>query len=155
MIKRLLIAALALVTLQSESAAQDVQPGARVRVTTSIPAREVQTGTFQARTDTELVLNAKSVPVSVPLASITQLELSSGRKPSVVGGVVGLMLGVAAGAAVACDANRDSYGVFCGGQSDTKIAVGATIGGLAGASLGAFLFRRERWSPIELGRLSR
>ncbi len=66
-------------------------------------------------------------------------------------GIVGGVLGAAAGGfALGCLANRDSYGVLCGGQNDTKLAIGAVTGGLAGAALGALLGRRERWRPAAL-----
>jgi LytS/YehU family sensor histidine kinase len=66
--------------------------------------------------------------------------------------VVGLLLGAAAGGVIACTANRDAYGVFCGGQDDTKLVIGAAIGGAAGATLGALLFRRERWTAVDVPR---
>jgi hypothetical protein len=83
------------------------------------------------------------------LADITKLELSSGQKPSIAGGVVGYLLGAAAGGAVGCMANRDDYGVFCGGHDDTKVIIGAALGGAAGAALGALLFRQERWAVVD------
>jgi hypothetical protein len=77
-------------------------------------------------------------PVSVPMA-----QERARRRPSVVGGVVGFVLGAAAGGLVGCAANRDSYGVFCAGQNDTKVFVGAAIGGIAGATAGALIFARR------------
>ncbi|MGE0553861.1 MAG: hypothetical protein AB7R55_10575 [Gemmatimonadales bacterium] len=46
-------------------------------------------------------------------------------------------------------ANRDSYGVYCAGQSDTKVVLGAALGGAAGAAVGALVFKRRRWRPID------
>jgi membrane associated rhomboid family serine protease len=66
----------------------------------------------------------------------------------VVGGVVGFLAGAVLGGVIGCAANRDSYGVFCGGQDDTKVFVGAALGGVAGGAVGALLFRRERWTVI-------
>ncbi|HET8625072.1 MAG TPA: hypothetical protein VFM14_16030 [Gemmatimonadales bacterium] len=128
--------------------AQDTRlaPGARVRVTTAGGAIPMRTGSLQSLTDTTLVLSSGS---SIPLASITRLELSRGRKPNIAAGVVGFLLGGAAGGVLACTANRDDYGVFCGGQDDTKLIVGAALGGAAGAVLGALLFRRERWTAVD------
>ena len=90
--------------------------------------------------------------LALRLAEISRVEVSRGRKSGIVGGVVGLLLGAAAGGVLACTANRDDYGVFCGGQDDTKLVIGAAIGGAAGAALGALLFRRERWTPVAIPR---
>jgi hypothetical protein len=65
------------------------------------------------------------------------------RRLSVAGGIGGFVVGAVAGALVACHFNRDDYDVFCAGQNDTKVAVGAVIGGATGAALGAYLFRRR------------
>jgi hypothetical protein len=70
--------------------------------------------------------------------------LQRGRRLSVAGGIVGGVVGAAAGVALACLANRDSYGVYCGGQNDTKLLVGGVIGAGVGGWLGARLFARDR-----------
>ena len=64
------------------------------------------------------------------------------------GGVVGALLGAGAGFALGCLANQDDYGVFCGGQDDTKVIVGMTLGGILGATAGALLFKQEQWIPL-------
>ena len=58
--------------------------------------------------------------------------------------MVGAVAGAAIGAALGCLANRDDYGVFCGGQSDTKAVIGAVVGAGAGAWIGAVLPGRIR-----------
>ncbi|HEX9893496.1 MAG TPA: hypothetical protein VGA78_06210 [Gemmatimonadales bacterium] len=137
--------------------AQDTEPltpRTRLRVTlASTPAR-VQIGSYQALTDTTLLLSAgSSRSLTIPLSSISRLEWSRGRRPGVLGGVLGLILGAGVGGVVACSLNRDDYGVFCGGQDDTKVVVGAALGGAAGTVIGALLFRRERWNQLDLVRL--
>ena len=127
-----------------------LREGSRLRVTpvsVSTPAQIVQ---FQAFNDSALVVSSGASSRMIPLRDIGRLEQSAGRKPNLATGAVGLLLGVAIGGAVACANNRDSYGVFCAGQNDTKIAVGAVIGGVTGGLLGAYLFRRERWTPVDL-----
>lgn len=79
-----------------------------------------------------------------PAWDVDQQEASGGTRLSVLGGVGGFVLGAAVGGALGCAANRDDYGVFCGGQDDTKVYVGAAIGAVAGAALGAYLFRGNR-----------
>ena len=129
--------------------APTLEPGARVRVTTTSPTGPVRIARFEAFTDSTLVVSVNASPSAIPLSVIQKLE-SSRRAPSVLGGAIGLVLGTALGGAAGCAANRDSYGVFCGGQSDAKVVAGAAIGGIAGAALGAFVFRRDRWSPVAL-----
>jgi hypothetical protein len=155
-IRRIWLIVLALCWPALSIGAQDsiaAHPGSRLRVTTGERTPQIETGTYHAITDTTLVLWRSGAERSFPLARIGRLEISRGRKPNVAGGVVGFLLGAAAGGVVACTANRDSYGVFCGGQNDTKLIVGAALGGAAGAAIGALLFRRERWSVVELDRL--
>lgn len=66
------------------------------------------------------------------------------RDASVTGGVIGAVIGAAVGTALACFANRDSYGVYCAGQSDTKLVIGAVIGGGIGGYIGAVVIGRRR-----------
>jgi hypothetical protein len=54
------------------------------------------------------------------------------------------VLGAAVGGALACFANRDDYGVYCGGQNDTVVVIGAVIGAGVGGWIGAVLPRRWR-----------
>lgn len=134
-------------------AAPELGPGTRLRATVGGPAPRVEVGRFARLTDTTLVLARGGRSRPIPLSDIARLEWSAGRRPGILGGVVGLVVGAAVGGAVGCAVNRDSYGVYCGGQDDTKVAVGAVIGGLAGGAAGALLTRRERWRPVELDRL--
>ena len=129
--------------------ADTLDPGDRIRVSVVTPTPRLYIGTYQARTDSTLQLQSGGSPLTIPMTTVTRLEQSRGRKLSVAGGVLGFLVGGAGGAALGCLANRDDYGVFCGGQSDTKVVVGAALGGAAGAALGAIVFRRERWSPVE------
>ncbi|HEU0079986.1 MAG TPA: hypothetical protein VFQ76_20230 [Longimicrobiaceae bacterium] len=144
---------LALFCLASGVSAQERMPldtGARVRVTVTGPAPLVRTGTLLALSDTTLHLRSGSLPVAIPLATVVRLDRSRGRALGRTGGVVGFLLGGAAGGIAGCLANRDAYGVFCGGQSDATVFAGAALGGAAGAALGAVLPGRERWSRLDL-----
>ena len=80
-------------------------------------------------------------------------QLAQNIKPNVAAGIVGFLLGGAAGGLLACTANRDDYGVFCAGQDDSKLIVGAVLGAAVGAAVGALVFRRERWRTIRLDQL--
>jgi hypothetical protein len=144
-------------TQQAEPAQQPdpLDPGDRIRVTVVTPTPRLYIGSYQGRTDSTLQLRSGGSPLAIALTTVRRLEQSRGRKLSVAGGVLGFLVGGAGGAALGCLANRDDYGVFCGGQSDTKVAVGAALGGAAGAALGAILFRRERWRPVDAAMLVR
>jgi hypothetical protein len=143
-----------LVSFADAQTASSLEPGARVRVTMTGPTASVRIARFEAFTDSTLVVSANASSDIIPLSVVQRLE-SSRRAPNVLAGAIGLLVGGALGGVAGCAANRDSYGVFCGGQSDTKVAAGAAVGGIAGAALGAFLFRRERWSAVDLPRGSR
>ena len=129
--------------------ADTLDPGDRIRVSVVTPTPRLYIGTYQARTDSTLELRSGGSSLTISMRTVTRLEQSRGQKLSVGGGVIGFLVGGAGGAALGCLANRDDYGVFCGGQSDTKVVVGAALGGAAGAALGAILFRRERWRSVE------
>lgn len=121
----------------------------RVRVTIG-DSRTV--GTWHSVTDTNLVLSTPSGLLSFSARNITRLEQSLGRRPNVVAGVIGAVLGAGIGGVVGCAANADSYGVFCGGQDDTKVVVGASAGAVLGGLAGALLFKREQWQDFEVFR---
>jgi hypothetical protein len=142
----------ALPTLQAQEAAP-LRPGTRIRITVVRPSPRLQIGTYQALTDSTLQLQTGPSSFAISLGAVGRVEQSRGRKLSVLGGVLGFVVGGAGGGVVGCLANRDDYGVFCGGQSDTKVVLGAALGGVAGAALGAVLFGRERWNPVELAPL--
>lgn len=150
---RPLLALIVLCLAAWTAAAQEgppLTPGARIRVTLLSPGPRTQIGNLQALSDTTLHLLTGSLSVPIPRANIDHLEVSRGRKLSIPGALAGLVLGAAAGGAVGCLANQDDYGVFCGGQSDTKVTLGVFFGSAAGAALGGLLFRRERWTRLDL-----
>jgi hypothetical protein len=140
-------------TMPREASAQAApfSSTSRIRVTLDSPATLL--GTFQSLDDSLLILSTRAAPLTIPLRSITRLEWSDRRKPNWLTGALGLVLGVGLGGVAGCAVNNDSYGVFCGGQDDTKVVAGAAIGGTLGAAAGALLFRREHWQPADLARL--
>jgi hypothetical protein len=130
-------------------AAAPLQAGARVRVAVHGPDPRWRVGTLGAVADTVLVLRTSRGSLTIPARDVVRLQASRGTGPSVLGGVVGVLLGGAAGGAGGCLANRDDYGVFCGGQRDTRVVLGAVLGGAAGAVVGAVALRRERWQAAD------
>ena len=139
---------LGLVSTASAQTAPPLNPGTRIRVT--VRPSTTQVARFASLTGTELLVTAADSTRAIPLATIERLEASQGRSPGVVAGVVGAIAFAGIGGVAACAANRDSYGVFCAGQDDTKIVIGAVLGGLVGGTLGALLFRRDRWVTVDL-----
>jgi hypothetical protein len=79
-----------------------------------------------------------------PFHAAGMVELRQDRELSITGGIVGALLGAAVGGALACLANRDSYGAYCAGQNDTVLVIGVVIGAGVGGWIGAVLPRRWR-----------
>jgi hypothetical protein len=127
-----------------------VERGARVRVWTFEPGARPRTGEFERWDGSTLVIYDGEEAVSYAFEDVDILELSGGRAFNTTGAVIGGILGTAAGGALGCAANRDSYGVYCGGQSDTKVFVGAALGAVVGVALGGLVFGGERWVPVPL-----
>lgn len=138
--------------LASPLQAQDtvLRPGDRIRIGLATGGQRV--GVFQAVQDADLAFRVGGSPEVAPLSSIRLLEVSRGRRPGILTGVLGGILGAGVGGVLGCLANKDDYGVFCAGQDDTRVVIGAAAGGLVGAALGAWLGRRDRWEPIPLPR---
>ena len=123
--------------------------GTRVRVTTTTePTTRI--GRFRGQDAAAITLQVDTSSYRIPRETISRIEQSMGRKPNVTTGIIGVLLGAGIGGALGCLANKDDYGVYCGGQDDTKVIVGAVLGGLAGAATGALLFKRERWSTVRM-----
>ena len=149
----LVLALAACLALPADARAQDgpvLQRGARVRVWTFEPTAAPRTGEFERWDGSSLLIYEGERAVTFPFDDIDIVEVSGGRSYSTVGIIVGGVLGAAVGGALGCAANRDDYGVYCGGQSDTKVFVGAALGAAAGAALGALVTRAERWVPVPL-----
>ena len=80
----------------------------------------------------------------VPFQAAGMVELRDNDELSITGGIVGALLGAAVGGALACLANRDSYGLPCFGDNDTVMVFGVVIGAGVGGWIGAVLPRRWR-----------
>ncbi len=135
-------------------------PGTRIRVTALGAGANKLVGTFVgARTDTLLVRTRPGwTPQGIPLASVTRLDASRGRKSKAETGAIigGLLLGgtVLIGIAMTPSCPPDK---FCPGPSAadaalilTPIAVGV------GAGIGAFIgsaIHGDRWEEVPLNRL--
>jgi len=167
MLLALVVAGWPILPLSAQDTLQ-VTRGTRLRVTAESSLVQLPAGTYRALDDTTLVLStglfreltgtalvlvSGSSTLRFPLASVAEVEGSRGRRRSVPGGVIGFVLGGATGTALACLADRDSYGGPCLGDSDATLLLGAALGGTAGALLGSVLFGREEWRIIDLSHL--
>lgn len=137
--------------------AQDtpLMQGARVRVTPVTPPGDARVGMYQGLGGDGLRVALDSRTTTFPLSNITLLEVSRGRKPSVLATAVSALVGAGVGAfMLGCVANQDDYAVLCAGQDDTKFWGGAALGAATFGFIATRLFRSERWSPVDLRRLS-
>jgi hypothetical protein len=164
-----LTAAALLVALQAPALAQEsglVQPGARVRVFHHCAEKydpgerrervvcEEQTGTVASLSSDSLVLNVNNEGTfaSIPLGSVSRLQLSKGRggagtRGALYGGLAGAFVGGLAGLAV-CSSVEDSTnspGACALGGALVVSIPGAAIGLMLGHSLG-----REGWVDIPI-----
>jgi hypothetical protein len=131
----------------------EAQPGARVRVEAPGIVAGRYVGTVLARNGDTLTLgNPAGVPITVPLARVTSLEISRGKSRSAGalrgvewGAPIGLGLGVlAASLSDRCETCADE-------QSTAEGIALFTISGVVwGAGIGAII-GRERWERYQLG----
>ena len=87
---------------------------------------------------------------SVPPLPRNSRSISAAVSSALLLIVIFVLGGAAVGGALGCLANNDDYGAYCGGQDDTKVIVGAALGGIAGAAAGALLFKKESWQTVTL-----
>ncbi|HSK17765.1 MAG TPA: hypothetical protein VK912_01395 [Longimicrobiales bacterium] len=143
---RTAIMLLSLIIPLSSAAAQQAAPepagSAAARVTRLSPDATLRWDALYPSGMTPSTVTGADLRIA-PLPTL-RIESDSDRTWSMTGAVVGAIAGAAIGAAVGCLANRDDYGVFCGGQSDTKVVIGALVGAGAGAWIGAVLPGRIR-----------
>ena len=142
-----LLAALGASPLVLEAQGPPIVYGTRVRVTTTTqPTKRI--GLYRGNDPAAITLQVDTSSYRIPRETIVRIERSVGKKPNVTAGILGGIVGAGVGGALGCLANEDDYGVYCGGQDDTKVIVGAVLGGLAGAAAGALLFKKEKWATV-------
>jgi hypothetical protein len=127
-------------TLVAHAQSPPVEPGTRVRVSAPDLGIRNHVGALQ-------VLNADSIVMEdglmFPMASITQLDVSRGRKSwALLGAGVGLVVGAGLGGAIGA-ATGDEGGIAVGGG-----LVGFGLGTAIGAGI-----RSDRWDEVPLDRI--
>ena len=142
----------------STSGAQtsELLPGARVRIEAPGVVAGRHTATLLSRSaDTITVGGPGMVPLAIPVARISSLQLSRGKSRS-MGAIRGIAWGAPIGAvfgALTLSGLHDCRN--CDPQSQPTdlewVAFNAVAGALWGAGIGA-LIGRERWEPFDLSR---
>ncbi len=131
------------------------QPGDQVRVKSCAPVCEEIAGTCETMGEDTLVLRTRVEArlTTLPVASITKLEVHRGRKAWGwwKGALIGFGVGAAAGAAVGSGLDCEAFGTqaACTGLG---AAVGAGSLALIGGVTGA-LIKTDRWEEIPLDQL--
>lgn len=136
-----------------------VAPGDRVRVTapTAVSGRFVGT-VMEISADTcVLAVEGRAEPLTLPLASVTKLEVSRSRRSHYgKGALTGLAVGAAAGAIL----GAVTFSGSCLLESQPCPVAGAAVGavglGLAGALVGAAVVgvtETDRWETVPLDRI--
>jgi hypothetical protein len=150
----------ALLLAACPASAQDslrVVPGARVRVTLAAERAAHVGAVVRLGPDTlRLRTCAGCPPEAYPLASVTTLQLSTGRDVSGRRALTGLFLGALVGGAVGerIGARRDvrcGQASFCGANGALGAGGGVLLGALVGVTP-AFLVPAERWVRVPLVR---
>ena len=124
--------------------------GARVRLSSTAVGGTLR-GIVAAVDEKVLTLSREGgPPVTLPLTSITALEMSTSRKRNTLKGLgIGVLSGVLLGFVLPVDSSD------CGIYSDNLCSRGEALGVMAfggaawGAGIGA-LIKSDRWSPITL-----
>ncbi len=180
----ILVAILAFVPFASATAQVPVRPGARVRVTRlpfcasntrCVQWRRQSVGTFLAWEAGSLVVQSNGNSLTLPLDSVTKLEVSQGKKSfTLEGAVLGLLGGVVAGVAAEIAAGYEKGKKTCsvfigdiiaptgrpseiscreepenwGSASWRGATIGAVLGAIAGGLIGGSM--SDRWQEIPL-----
>jgi hypothetical protein len=128
----------------------DLAQGARVRVTALGGTRRQLTGSLLSLDERTLtIMDADGQTVKVPREIVTRLDVSWGRKRSVL---PGLLIGAAAGGLIAAILPLcDSYDGTCSTRGELITGGVIAFGGI-GAGVGA-LVKSDKWVEMPMGRV--
>jgi hypothetical protein len=156
--RRCLVPVLIALLAASTASAQgdELQPGARVRISAPGIVADRYEGTLLSRSGDTLVIGSQNaLPVRVPSSRISSLELSRGKSRA-DGAVAGMKWGVPIMAGfglllAAADPNAGCSTCTRDGPSGSEIVGYFVLSGAAyGAGIGA-LIGKERWERFEVG----
>jgi hypothetical protein len=145
-----------------------VAPGARLRITVGDSASSRRlVGTLVAQDSSAIRLKVPDLVksagagalvtkvVSVPLTTITELEVSRPRSNGGKGALIGLGVGAVSGAIVGAAGGSCAQDQICIAPRGSEPLIGAVIFGGAGALLGALVgstVHSDRWESVSLSR---
>ena len=144
---------------QAAAPAATLPPGARVRIARI--AEKPLVATVVTRVGDTLIVRAPGLanPLAVPLAEISQLDVSTGRHRNVGKGI---LVGIVAGGAVGAGLGAATYqpcestefmGCFLAPKDrGESVRVGGVVGGALGLVVGALIGapRRDTWKRVPL-----
>lgn len=137
----------------SAQESQTLQPGTRIRFTTTATPSEWRVGTLLGRTadSMRIELRAPGGAASFPVQTITNLEVSRGAHSNTGKGArIGAIAGAGAGL-LFIPAAVDECENSCGVRVPAAIALLSGVLGGVGAGIGALIGstqRSERWEPV-------
>ncbi|MEO8622907.1 MAG: hypothetical protein ABI625_17675 [bacterium] len=151
---RVMLASALLAASSRPLAAQEINPGARVRITTS-GTREPSVGNVVSATEQGLVARlASGDTIRVPASNLAGLEISDGQSRHIwLGAGLGFIGGAAVGALIGAATPPDAN---CNFMCDDKVlgeAIGAGLLGIAGTVVGGIIgatHTTENWRAIQL-----
>jgi hypothetical protein len=133
-----------------------IQPGQRVRITSSDHGMLVRTGTaLYSRGDSLGVrLEGSDSTTVLPMSRVDKLEMSRGSRRHALHGLgIGVLLGTVMGMSVTSDSECEWGPGACVVEEVSKvgaIVAGSIAFGLVGTGIGA-LIKTERWTTVPLG----
>ena len=156
-----LLAALFIVAPTLLAAQEDtlVASGERVRVTAPGLSSNPIVGTFdQVNRDTLLLsIDGRAEPISVPISSVSKLEVSAGTKSNFAKGLgIGFLIGATTGALIGAASGDDDPSAFMAFTAEEKAVGAGLVLGLAGGLLGGIIGAvnpSERWEAVPVDEL--
>jgi hypothetical protein len=144
------------VPVPSLHAQQDstLRPGTRIRVRMSNHLH-LLVGTYARRTDSTLVVDTDTGPITVAVANVTGLWVSDGERHShesmglALGAIVGLTAGAVIGTATASNARFSGLGGPDFSPGSEGAIVGFVVGSLMGVMVGGSI-SSERWMQVSM-----
>lgn len=151
----LLTVAVQPIAAQNAQSLAELQPGAKIRIEAPGVVARHYVGTVLARNAETITMgSANSLPVTIPIAAVTRLEISRGKSRS-AGALRGILWGAPIGLVAALITPAEGFNSPYGPTSQNEwskaelVGAGAIGGALWGAGIGA-LVGRERWDQFQL-----
>lgn len=149
-----LVALVFLVSAAAEAQAPAVNAGARVRVTSKVHDYDRRVATVSAvRSDSLVLLMKKGNSATVALSDIDQMQVSVGRRRTVLRGMLaGGLIGAIGGAVIGAVTYKPCEGfcIFASDNAGEEAAIAGTALGVVGLVVGGIvgaINTTDRWGP--------